>query len=704
LKVPPFLGVAVLRSAFLAPLFSSAVVLPRGPTRACQEPVVPVAVTYDHAGTLDEDDMCYWVHPSDPALSTVIVTDKFAGKILVYDLDGRLLQELPSPSPRNVDTRYSVPFHRTCIDLVALTDRTEDIIRVYRVDPATRALVRIDDGKIHTQDNYGFTLYQQADGQLLGITGDRDTGLMRQFALFENGLGQMSGTETAWTFHETRVEGVVADDETGYYYLAEEEVGIWRVGALDSGDRTLIARVGDATGLQGDIEGLALYYAANGEGYLIASSQGDNKFTVIDRKPPHRGRGNFRVQGVRATDGLDVLNMNLNGTYSKGIFSVHNGGSNCCSIHGVRWADIASALGLVVDTGYWDPRIPCRPLEDLQNAVVIEEVHGGASSSSGRVATDDAVSAGAGDLYVAAVSLRGGSVSVRTVSGLGLSWTFLARQCTGRGLSAIETWTAQGVPSGDGPVAATLSSAPLAAVIAVTRYSNVRNDPIRGVVSRNTNGSAGACSGGTESGSYALDVTATSEGSFLYGAVTMRHREHAPGERYRERVERRVGATGNVASVAVVDRLITQPGTIPWHGTFSGATDWAAIGFEILPRNPSFDEYGQGPIHLSGSGAARSGGPSFTLEMTGAAPLARGALVLSLSSTDVPGPDSAVVYVAPPIRMRVPLSFDDRGRASLSASVPPGVPAFVAYLQAYTVGTTIEHSNGLRVSVQPGGR
>ena len=207
----------------------------------CNEPVVPVAVTYDHPSSLDEDDMCYWVHPTNPALSTVIVTDKFAGQIFVYDLAGTPLQVLPSPSPRNVDTRYNVPFDGSCIDVVAFTDRTEDIIRVYRVDRATRGLVRIDDGAIHTQDNYGFTLFQQADGRLLGLTGDRDTGLMRQFALFENGLGRMSGYETSWTFHETRIEGVVADDETGYYYLGEESVGIWRVGALDHTDRTLIA-------------------------------------------------------------------------------------------------------------------------------------------------------------------------------------------------------------------------------------------------------------------------------------------------------------------------------------------------------------------------------------------------------------------------------------------------------------------------------
>ena len=151
--------VGILRASALTLPVSAAFLAPRPAAMVCDDPVVPVAVTYDRPDSLDEDDMCFWVHPTDPSRSTVIVTDKFAGKIFVYDLDGNLLQVLSSPSPRNVDTRYGVPFQRGCIDVVAFTDRTEDIIRVYAVDRATRGLERIDDGAIFTQDNYGFTLY-----------------------------------------------------------------------------------------------------------------------------------------------------------------------------------------------------------------------------------------------------------------------------------------------------------------------------------------------------------------------------------------------------------------------------------------------------------------------------------------------------------------------------------------------------------------
>src|SRR6185503_20859108 len=85
-----------LRSIACASFVSTAFVppSPATPARSRDDPVVPVAVTYDHPSSLDEDDMCFWVHPMNPALSTVIVTDKSAGQIFVYDLDGNLLQVL----------------------------------------------------------------------------------------------------------------------------------------------------------------------------------------------------------------------------------------------------------------------------------------------------------------------------------------------------------------------------------------------------------------------------------------------------------------------------------------------------------------------------------------------------------------------------------------------------------------------------------
>ena len=48
------------------------------------------------------DDPAIWVHPSDPAESTIIGTDKQGG-LVVYDLAGKQLQYLPDGKMDNVD-------------------------------------------------------------------------------------------------------------------------------------------------------------------------------------------------------------------------------------------------------------------------------------------------------------------------------------------------------------------------------------------------------------------------------------------------------------------------------------------------------------------------------------------------------------------------------------------------------------------------
>jgi hypothetical protein len=316
------------------------------------------------------------------------------------------------------------------------------------------------------------------------------------------------------------------------------------------------------------------------------------------------------------------------------------------------------------------------------------------------VATDEAVPAAAGDLYVATLATRGGAVSAQSVSGLGLDWTLLAAQCTGRGLSRLETWTAQGTPLGDGPVSASLSGVPQSATLVVSRYSNVRWAPIRNLVSGNASGRDGTCAGGIDADRYALGLRTALRGSFVYGAATMRHRTHAPGERYRERVERSTGTGSGVSSVAAVDRLVTEPGTIALVGSFSGAEDWAALAFEILPATPFFDEYGPGPIRLSGAGIPRSGGSAIVLAASGASAGSAGLLAVARSPADVAF-GALHLYVAPPFLLRLPLAFDDQGRSALSAAIPPGFPRSVLYLQALAFGAQLEHSNGLELTTLP---
>ena len=65
-----------------------------GILRSAEEPKaksIAATVRCADSGAQDQDDMCVWVHPAEPALSTIIASDKEADKLFVYGLDGKAL-------------------------------------------------------------------------------------------------------------------------------------------------------------------------------------------------------------------------------------------------------------------------------------------------------------------------------------------------------------------------------------------------------------------------------------------------------------------------------------------------------------------------------------------------------------------------------------------------------------------------------------
>jgi 3-phytase len=551
---------------------------------------VPVVQTYSDGTDDDQDEMSVWVHPTNPTQSTLIASDKSGGTVYVYDLAGNVIQKFSSPQPGNIDVRYGVRLGAQCVDVVAFNERTENRIRVYKVNPSTRRLDRVDDGAITTSGgNYGFTLYRHGDGRLFAHTGpDGNGSVVRQYELIDNGAGQIHGVLTGWQFDETTVEGMAGDDETGYLYLGEEGRGVWRVDALDDTDKTLIAQIGDASGLAGDVEGITIYYAAGGAGYIIVSSQGADKFTILRRQPPHAPVGEFSLAGVGSTDGIDVLNMNLGSPFSQGIFAAHNGAS-CCPVQAARWADVATEVGaLLVDTSYWYPRQSNRDCDSssvttttLPSAeVTLEEIQTGASSGTAAVVTEASLTAAQASLYLAAVGTKP-AIAVTGFAGLNLAWSPVVEQCSGRSQTGAALWMASGSPAASGPVTASLEEPATNAVIVVSRYSGVTQaTPIGAAASANTNGEAGACAGGVDSGSYSLDL-ASGAGSTVYAAAAMRHANHAPGAGFVERAEIHQGTLGNVASLAIQDRPPDGAPATNAAGSFDGAVDWATVAVAL---------------------------------------------------------------------------------------------------------------------------
>jgi len=218
--------------------------------------------------------------------------------------------------------------------------------------------------------------------------------------------------------------------------------------------------------------------------------------------------------------------------------------------------------------------------------VVYEETVSGAAASAVQVTTSAAIAGVSGNLYLAAIAFKP-NATVTAVSGLGLTWTRLAAQCAGRNATGVEIWMARGTPAGSGTVTAVISRT-AAVVLAVSRYSGVdETAPIGNLISGNTVGLNGPCSGGVDNAAYAFDLPVSVSGALVYSAAAMRNRAHTPGAGYTERIEISANTGGNMAGMAVQDQSIAAPGTVLVNGTFSAKVDWAMIGLEIKPRSAS---------------------------------------------------------------------------------------------------------------------
>jgi len=203
----------------------------------------------------------------------------------------------------------------------------------------------------------------------------------------------------------------------------------------------------------------------------------------------------------------------------------------------------------------------------------------GGSSGSTTVSSASLAAGSGGDIYLAAISPRA-NLAVTSVNGLGLTWTLVKAQCAGRAQTRVEVWKAEGAGTA-GAVTGTFASAPVNAVITVSRYSG--SSGTGAITSANTLGVNGACSGGTDSSSYSVNLTTTVDNALSFGGVALRNRTHTPGAGYTERAERAQGTSGNVAGAAVEDKAVATSGTVAVNGTLGGTVDWAVVAVEVQP-------------------------------------------------------------------------------------------------------------------------
>ncbi|MEW6762917.1 MAG: phytase [Pseudomonadota bacterium] len=317
------------------------VVLPRMQTE-------PVARAGDAA-----DDPAIWVHPTDPAKSRILGTNKKQG-LLVYDLQGRQTQLLESGRLNNVDLRQNIRFGAERFDLALATQRDENAMVLFTIDGKGELseAARLPTG---LGDIYGTCVFRTAEGGLDAFVNDKDGRYEHYQITRANGR---FGARLARSFKlASQPEGCVADDRSGLLFVGEERRGVWVTSARADRPATLRMVMPVGPLLHADVEGMGIYHGAD-KSWLVVSSQGNNSYVVLDAAAPFTVRGAFRIgmdaakgiDGASETDGLEVTSANLGGVYGRGMLVVQDGFKRMPdgpqNFKAVAWEDIAAALKL----------------------------------------------------------------------------------------------------------------------------------------------------------------------------------------------------------------------------------------------------------------------------------------------------------------------------------------------------------------------
>lgn len=336
------------------------------------EPVrVQPAVRTESAGN-DADDPAIWVHPKDPSRSLVIGTNKAAapqGALVVYGLDGKVRQRIGGlDRPNNVDVEYGLKLGGRRADIVVTTERYQKRLRVFRIEEKTGMLEDVSSaGGIPVlegregrgREPMGIGLYRRPrDGAVFAIVSPKEgplDGYLEQYLLEDDGGGKVKGKKVRefGTFSGAgEIEAVVVDDELGYVYYADEDTGLRKYHADPDHPlaRKELALFGRA-GYQGNREGLAIYAAGKGKGYLISTDQvkGNSRYLLYRREgtaaDPHDHSEVVGVieGGADSTDGIEATPHGLGKAWPKGMLAAMNSAGKNFFFY--NWADIEAALG-----------------------------------------------------------------------------------------------------------------------------------------------------------------------------------------------------------------------------------------------------------------------------------------------------------------------------------------------------------------------
>lgn len=285
------------------------------------------------------DEVAIWAYRKDPQNSVIICNDKAPlGALYVYDLHGKMVSRSERLNcPVGVSVRYDIQLGGETIDVVACGIRSTNEMKIFKIDPETRKLIDITTHEGipsgFEDKTYGLCLYKRpSDGKLFAFLSRKETDNIHQIRLDEDGNGKFKGTlvrKFGKGDQKSYVEGMVADDEYGYFYCSDERNAILKYYADPNVQKQpFIQAFGVEDGIRGDREGLAIYRQSNRKGYLIVSSQGDSTFKIYKREGKNKFVKSIALHDVKESDGIATTALPIPPYYPTGVFCAHNNTAN----------------------------------------------------------------------------------------------------------------------------------------------------------------------------------------------------------------------------------------------------------------------------------------------------------------------------------------------------------------------------------------
>ncbi len=281
----------------------------------------PVATTGDAA-----DDPALIINTKNPRKSIILGTDKKAG-IYLYDLEGTKLAFAAMGEINNIDVRQ-----KKDEIFIAASNRSLRSIEFWAFDQNTFFAKNASYSSIFASASRSYSIPTNID--VYGICIGMIAGTPVAFVTEDRGprveLWTLENQMLVGTFSNGgESEGCVFDDENQTVFISEEETnGVLKAYDLNqeypfANPVIVDSREGN---IGGDPEGVAIYKTSDTEGYVLLSSQGDNKYNVYNRQKPYQFISSFTVDdspsgidGTSHTDGISVSSYNLGGKFYKGM-------------------------------------------------------------------------------------------------------------------------------------------------------------------------------------------------------------------------------------------------------------------------------------------------------------------------------------------------------------------------------------------------